>query len=499
MNTDRQYKSSPHWGSVEVEPISDRVPTLNPPDGSPTPGSWFRYTWRPPHGIEGELPQGFSLTFDCLTGPDGVRRFAPEGGIHSFIIKAALGGEAVRTGLIEPSPEQRFSDRAMRLFYQMSPGFREHLDRTFTRESDFYVPRGGHILPAELGLDAAGRGEPWTPRGLIARGRAEAVTPENVDNATGIRLGLTAAARLRPLDPKTLSKAQARALVRLALFDLGPADAPLPKRAIDTVQERLFTTLEDHIDDDTEHFERWFFVNINNIVHLIGKQRKNGGTMPRAVVRQALLELVFRSFTSVGNCIHIQMTAFARALPEPLSELERAHFESLYQNQSYLGGFPLVLLHDRFDFLREAILDVLADPSDVLRVGVVLRLLDYYGTMVCHRREADRQYKAQPRNEQNRVVQVLPFDPDRDFGVAPARNTFQEIAGALRESRQASCLCVTNGHWEANLVSTHDLADPVVIEDTCGECGHSEPVEISRKEYTEVGWRILTGEVPSEN
>ncbi len=43
-------------------------------------------------------------------------------------------------------------------------------------------------------------------------------------------------------------------------------------------------------------------------------------------------------------------------------------FGSLYRKQPYLGGLPLVLLNDRFAFLREAILDVWADPLDAQHV-----------------------------------------------------------------------------------------------------------------------------------
>jgi hypothetical protein len=211
------------------------------------------------------------------------------------------------------------------------------------------------------------------------------------------------------------------------------------------------------------------------------------------VVRQALLELAFRSFSYVGDCVHLQMTAFARALPEPLSEAERAHFASLYRKQRHFGGLPFVLLHDRFGFLREAILDVWDDPCDAARQGVLLRLLEYYSTMVTRRREADRRYKARSRhrNDQNRVAQVLPLDPERDSGGEPVTDSFQEIATILRESRGASCRCGSTRHWRAGLATGDISADPIRIEDVCGECGHREAVEITRGEFEAAGRQIM--------
>jgi hypothetical protein len=144
----------------------------------------------------------------------------------------------------------------------------------------------------------------------------------------------------------------------------------------------------------------------------------------------------------------------------------------------------LVLLHDRFSFLREALLNVWTDPLDPIRMGTLLRLLEYYGVMVGKRREADRRYKArsQRRNERGQVSRQFELDPERDAAAGPAADRFQSIAAALREARGANCRCGTTHAWKATLESEDESADPVVINDGCGQCGHRESVEVTREQ-----------------
>ncbi|MDB5307237.1 MAG: hypothetical protein JWO38_1439 [Gemmataceae bacterium] len=490
-----QGGSASDLGCVEVGPPADKPLTPARSGGSPIRLRSARYTWRPPPDLVAGLPADFALEFDCYAGPDGVRRFVPREGLPTFIPRAALGGFGLLTRRGQMASPQRFSYRASQLLYQLAPGLREHLDRTFARESDLYVPaagRGGaddrHVLPEDLGRDGRGNGAPWTPRDLLARGRAAAGDPAPTP-AGCIRLGLLAAARLNPMDPAALPEVRARALVRLALFDLGPLDGGPDEAVIATVEGRLSAALERHGGDDTAAFNRWFFKNTDTIVHAIAKQKKGGGPLPRARVRQALLELVFRSFASVGDCVHVQMTAFARALPDPLTGDERALFDSLYRKQPHLGGLPLVLLHDRFAFLREAILDVWDDPHDPARVGALLQLLSYYGIMVGKKREADRRYKAQSgqQNDRGRPAVILALDPGRDAPTGPPAGRFQAIAGALRDARGATCRCGSTQDWRATLVAAEEATDPVVIEDECERCGHRETIPVTREQIREAG------------
>jgi len=161
MDENAAPDSCPAWGTIEIDHCGDDSFVLNTSGGTPLPISVSRYTWRPPPDIAGELSAGFSLTFDCSTGPDGSRRFTPCGGIADFIVLASLGGYALLGREEALSPEQRFSYHGTRLLYQIAPRLREHLNRTFAREADLYIPQAGrsggddeHVLPDDLGLDA---------------------------------------------------------------------------------------------------------------------------------------------------------------------------------------------------------------------------------------------------------------------------------------------------------------------------------------------------------
>jgi hypothetical protein len=493
-----QFRSSSGTVTVEDLPATTLASGRSPPPGVTVRRS--RYTWRPSGDTSRQLPSHFRLSLDCAALPDGVRRFVPCAGAAPFILQASVGGQALLATRAGLSREQRFSYHAARLFYQQAHRLREHFGRTFGREQDLYTPQGGrigqddaHVLPAHLGLDGKGRGEPWKPADVVRRGRQEAAAAgyANPDEATCIRLGLHAAARRNPVERTMMSDAESLPLVRLALFDLGPSCEPSDESLVDKVQERLFPALERHIDDDTESFNRWFFESTDNLVHLVAKKKGGGGKLAREAVRQAYQELAFRSFTYVGDCVHVQMRAFARALPEPLNAEERPFFDPLYQKQPRLGGLPLIMLQDRLEFLRETVIDLWDDPRDRGRMGALLRMLQYYGEMAAKKREADRRYKRQsrPRNKQGRNAKVLALDPARDAAPRPTSDLFQDIAGCLREQRRASCRCGVTRDWRARLVA--QTAGGIVVEDVCGTCGQAERFEVTNAHFEKVGKGLL--------
>jgi hypothetical protein len=481
-----------------------------------------RYVWTPPPDLWGEVPAGFELEFDCFAGSAGGRRFRPSKGFGALVVEAALGGFALlacRRGL---SARQRDQYQLARLVWQQGPRLREYLSRALTREQDLYLPRAGrsspdeyHILPEGLGLGRDRSGELWTPSALIERGREKAVEAgcTRPRPADCIRFGFLEAARRNPLEPRDLTRAETRNLVRLALFDLGPSSTGVSESVVRRVGERLRQALEGHLDDDTKEFHRWFFDGIDNLVHQIAKKKRPGSPLPREMVRQAMLEVVFRAFTRVGECVHQQMRAFREALPEPLRGSERTIFNSLYQGQAWLGGLPLILLYDRFDYLREAIMEIWTRPQDRCLRGALLRLLQYYGEMAAKRRAADRQYKRQ-RHHDNAAggsAQVLTLDPDRDAitrshpdeessgardqdldpdrGEVPKKkpDLFQQIAAVLWERRRARCGCGSLDSWRARVVEAGTKVRPVVLEDMCGKCDHREEVRLSRQQFELIG------------
>ena len=183
----------------------------------------------------------------------------------------------------------------------------------------------------------------------------------------------------------------------------------------------------------------------------------------------------------------MQAQAFCDALPDRLTEPERVIFDTMYRKQPCLGHLPLIVLHERFDFLRKAILEVWDCPQDPSRMGVVLRMLQIYGEMTSKRREGDRRYKKQiqHRNLQNRIALKMGLDADFETATEAVTDEFQELAGALQERRGASCTCRTTHYWHAHLVGEEMVKKRIVLHDECERCGHHERVRVTRKQLRE--------------
>ncbi len=488
MTDSHSDQSLPSWGVVSIKEVD---PVVKKSDANVS-GMFrtFQYTWEPPLDIRNELPRDFSLTFDCFIARDGVRRFMPRGGVTAFLPYAALGGFALLVRERQLMPEQRFTYHFNRLLFNVGPRLREYFGRTITRAVDLYVPEAGRIssddrsiLPSNIGLDPRGQGTAWTAETLIQRGKAAAGIAGNTspDEEECIRRGLLEAARLNPLDMSEIDTDGRSALVRLAIFDVGPHADPLAQATIDKVAERLSDAVRRHVEDDTAQFNKWFLDNVDNIVHSLAKQKRGGGTLDRQMVRQAILELVFRSFMYTGDCTHLVMTAFARALPEPLSAFERDHFNALFRKQALLGGIPLVLLYDRSRILREVFQDVLADPLDARQIGVLFRMLEYYGTMVSNRRAADRLYKSRSglQNKSMEIALAHELHANTEEASSTKSKRFHKIAEELRAIRGAKCPCGITLSWLATLDAEDDANDTVVIDDDCETCGHHETIRVS--------------------
>lgn len=476
-------------GAITAAPIEGVLPMKVQPA--------TRFTWKPSDEIRHLLPPDFSLEFFCWVGQDSVRRFAPTVPLGKFIPEAFLAGLAIQLGRFGFDPRVRFSYCAMLTLYQLAPRLREHLDRRFVRKEDFAASRGQDVLPEHFGTTSAGEGSRWTVEELEKEGRDAATKTGRTspDSATCFHLGLLEAARRNPLPPSSLSEDEARQLVRLGLFDLGPVPGEADAAKTEEVIGRVLDALMKHQDYGTEEFNRWFFDHVDNLVHQVSK-KKTGGTISREVVRQALLEEVFRSYTYVGDCVHLLMMDVRDALPDPLNERELGVFRFLYLKQRYLGGLPLLLLRDRFDFLDEAIQTLLVSSPDQDNIGALLRLLEYYGAMVSNKRQVDREHKRRGRHRNKSggiAIEVSledwdsPLTPEADSSrESGARRSgsiviqqsawseqFEEIAEVIRKKRRVRCKCKTTEHWHA--IVLHENDREAVLSDGCQVCEHHEP------------------------
>ncbi len=387
----------------------------------------------------------------------------------------------------------------MRLIFQQGPRLREHLARAFRRRADLLVTgseRAGHhdadILPDRVGMAPGAWEGRWSVDELIRRGRAELGAGGGLVSGPGacIAAGLHAAARLDPLNPAGLSAAEALTHARLVLFDLGPASDAVGPVVMEIVEGRLLAQLRAHLLDGTDEFGRFFFDEREGLVHRISKQVKGGGPIPREVVRQALLELVWGSFRYAGDCVSLQMHAFLLTLPTPPTAEERAAFEALYSTQAYLGGLPLVMLWHRFDFLRGALVDLLADPVDGRRIGVLLRLIQFYAEMAGKRREVDRSYskRRRRRGPGGGIPGIRGLDDDPSDGAETTVNReFQRIANRLRRERGVACRCGDDEPGAAKLVDDEGDGDAIRIGIECLACGRSETLEVTREEFDRAG------------
>lgn len=453
-------------GRVEVGPVRK----------GPGPGLKSQScTWHPPAGHEAEFLPGYRLEMIALTGRDGCRRFVPAKDLSQLLLPASAAGLGLLKIRHRTTPQQRFSHHVMQFIFQWSRLFTEYLGRAFRRLSDLTVCRGNaeaSALPEGVGQDERGCGKGWSPKRLVRAGREAG--GESVTEADCVRLGLLAAARRNPLPLVGLTAEAASKVVRMALFDFAPTD-PVPTATVaGAVEERLLAAIERHDQKDGEKFWGWLFGDLDNVVHAIAKQKKGGGPIPRPAVRSALLDLTFRSFHHVGAGVAEQFHAFAAALPAPLTEAERRFFDVLYTPSPYWGGLPLVLLRDRLPFLREAIFDLLERPADEHAVGVVLRLLDWYGQMARRRRIADREAKR-------------PLLVAKEASGSDGMEEFTAIATVAIRRAGYRCQCRSSDGWIIRVDGKDIHADPISLSVGCQECGEVDWRAVSRSEFEAAG------------
>jgi hypothetical protein len=317
------------------------------------------YSWRPPDRVRDEAPPGFVLSLQCVTGPDGLRRIWPGSSWEEFLEFASAGGLAILCQRQNLSAEERYSYRAGRFLFRRARRMAEFFAQSFRHSRDLFIVRSARtdpdekdILPADVGLDGRDRGERWTVHELTRRGAegARAAGWTNPTREQRIHFGLLEAARLRPLP---VPAAKAPLLVRSALFDVSPTFDELKQDLIEMVAERTLEALKRHLEDDSPRFDQWFGGPNSSFVHQIAKKKRSrGGQLEEDQVRESLLFLGWQAYQFMANCLHVQMRTVQNALPVTLTKRERLIFEHTYLRQPYLGNLPLVLLIERFGFLR---------------------------------------------------------------------------------------------------------------------------------------------------
>ncbi len=128
----------------------------------------------------------------------------------------------------------------------------------------------------------------------------------------------------------------------------------------------------------------------SNLPKQLAKQKKaHGGELDRQVVSQVVLHLAWESYQSVGHCLHACRRWVRNSLPDEPSGEELALYDQWYQSQAYLADFPLALIAERLTFLRPAILELWQAPQTSESIGVLHRMMEYYGQLAGDRRAVD--------------------------------------------------------------------------------------------------------------
>lgn len=367
--------------------------------------------WQPPYQLSCQLPDWFQLRLQCIIRPDGFRIFTPIEALTArsersdlglryieqlggLVAVAAAGGATILEDQGIAPKEQCLTFRTAWLMQEHTRHRREFIGDSRQLLNELRICAGARrehsqnsILPCDFGITANGLGRHWSladvrRAGLEAARLKGIESPQHLDI---VRLGLLEGAKLRPL---RLTKSELRSILRQSLF---VPTTTVSRSQLAYVADRILTNLDDAIDDDDpDALKRWIEDRDSSQPRMIEKLLDC--KMDRDQVRAAIVELGWRATVMVAECIDAQFQVFRNALSEPLSPAENLLFEQTFLMNRWFF-LPLAMLHDRLEFLREAILDLWTNPDDRDAVGVVQGLLYAYSSMIENRREADRRIK----------------------------------------------------------------------------------------------------------
>ena len=435
------------------------------------------YRWRPPYQLMEDLPSWYDFCLLCSVLKNGTRRFVPVDkvlanskwgskglrwavGTEGLSMVSALGGYTILVDRGEIAPGMSLTFDESRLFLQYVRHMREHLGPTTKLGRVLHVCAGGRadrgskdILPEDLGVDREGKEPSWDLIRLRAEGLsgAKAAGFENPTPDQILRFGLLSAARINPLSIRT---EETNDLVRLALFDLGKTtewasseevmdvdretrektSQQLRKEAVAYVAGHVKSSLKEHRHDTTDRFDRWLADPKSDLIHRISKRKDC--KFNRQQVRESMLEIGWQSFGMLGQCIDAQMRAFRESLPVPLTETENSLFSKVYLAHPAFGRLPLLLLRDRYEFLKESILATWNRPDDEEAVAILHTMMHYYSVLTNNRRAGYRRYKrrAQHKTSDGRVSQDQALSDE--IAEVPRTRNESENDSATRERDQ---------------------------------------------------------------
>lgn len=441
-----------------------------------------RYRYAAPADIAGSLAQFDQYVANVYTPADGLRRFLPrpEDGKDGYI------AHAFQIGLSLLTRDRRWNKATHddycvgKLAYDWVCHARERLKPRELSAEELVTP--GRLrrdllrwdaLPEELtDGDDGKRGAELVHR--IAAAGSAAATKRGIMRPTEtelIALGLMDAAAARP--PMIAEPQQIAGLVRGALFDFDDDGASISDEVWEEIGEQFEAAVRDRLSISQEQFNGWLYGKHAYMLQTVEKAAAPADDDPRSLVRRAMLELAWKGFGQVNECLHAFARAFERAISRPLNDAERQLYAGMYQNQPYFGNFVLPLLLDTKDLLKYAILDLWESPGDPQAIEVLKRMLLYRSQILPRVREMQRRARAaggamlaSATDEETPAAEDSPWD---------------ELTGHILEQRGMTCPdCLRQ--LTCTISPENRNRNSFVVDVGCPEHGRHRELTITRAE-----------------
>ena len=361
-------------------------------------------TWTPPKSDSEHLRVGFSIRFDCYTGNDGVRRFLPRlGDWGKLERKCYLAGMAVRTSLGKLPKESRTNERLQFLASQYLRSTSVYFKRHFRHPNDLHIRSKGRLEPAvdNVMLDLVDLHSAFAGikdvRGMAQDARQD-FQSQFFDGL--YRMALSTA---NLIDEQNHFHSP-----KFALLADEVSNTPLSQEELEEVNERFFKLVEGklelQLESDEFDFDKWLTSSRTSLPSLLAR-KKGHLDVDRQKVNLGLYELGWRGIQLSALNINAVCVTIKKAIAD-LTPNEERIFDSLYLAHEELCKFPLLLLLDRHEFLKPAVVDIWNGKSLEEVMPAIHQLLFFYGSFVRNRRPSDRQSKERGNKSEIRIASV---------------------------------------------------------------------------------------------
>lgn len=357
---------------------------LRTPSGETVACTHQSAEWIPPERYSKHLPPEFSIRLDCYLGVDGHRRFQPESGDwRSLIVNCFMAGVAIRTALEKLPQDHRTNVRVQFYASQWMKHRQDYLTRRFRYSRDLFV------RPSKRAIDSSrhvmAEISAFHPA-LDSIKSVREMSPTDSDGMKGFYNGLYQIAK--SINVKDWTTQQFKLTIRDSLLLHKNSLLELTQVKLEEVNERLTKKIMRQFDHAPDRITEWLTSSGTNLPTVL-KRQSGEVSLTRQEVNTGLFELGWRGFEDSAINVNATMRMVRNAI-EDLNQNELSFFDSLYLNQSRLCDFPVLLLLDRHDFLAPALADIWNGGDIDKPISAIQNLLYFYGSMVRHRRTADR-------------------------------------------------------------------------------------------------------------